>query len=125
MAETTNNNKMRLLRLFRYLYVCTDEEQKVTTQQLHDILTENGYHGNRMTVKNYVDMLIDAGFDIIVSKEATNTFYYGTRIFEIPEIKLMIDAVPSSRFITADNSEKLIGKLAHLAGPSVEKKLIA
>lgn len=126
MAET-GNNKRRLLRLLQYLYEFTDEKNKVTTQDLIRMLSDEGMSCNRMTVKHDVDMLIDAGFDIIVDRGADNSneFCYGTKVFELPELKLLIDAVSSSRFITTSKSEALIKKLAHFAGPSEEKKLTA
>ena len=126
MAEA-GNNKKRLLRLLWYLYEFTDENNKATTQDLIQMLSAEGVSGNRMTVKHDVDMLIDAGFDIIVDSGADNSneFCYGTKVFELPELKLLIDAVSSSRFITASKSEALIKKLAHFAGPSEEKKITA
>lgn len=126
MAEA-GNNKKRLLRLLWYLYEFTDENNKATTQDLIQMLSAEGVSGNRMTVKHDVDMLIDAGFDIIVDRGADNSneFCYGTKVFELPELKLLIDAVSSSRFITASKSEALIKKLAHFAGPSEEKKITA
>lgn len=125
MPTESGNNKRRLLRLLRYLYEYTDIENKVTTQDLLEMLEEDGYTGNRKTIKNDVDTLIDAGFDIIIDKTFSNTFCYGTKVFELPEIKLLIDAISSSRFITVEKSEQLIKKLALFAGPSEEKKLTA
>lgn len=124
MADA-GNNKKRLLRLLRYLYEFTDENNKVTAQELIQMLSDEGMSCNRMTVKHDVDMLIDAGFDIIVDRGADNSneFCYGTKAFELPELKLLIDAVSSSRFIMASKSKVLIKKLAHFAGPSEEKSL--
>ena len=123
----TGNNKRRLLRILQYLYEFTDKKRKVTTQELIQMQSDEGMSCNRMTVKHDVDMLIDAGFDIIVDRgvDNSNEFCYGTKVFELPELKLLIDVVSSSRFITSSKSEALIKKLAHFAGPSEEKKLTA
>lgn len=119
------NNKNRILYLLSYLYKFTDEEHQITTGELLNLLHQQDIKGNRMTIKNDIDMLIDAGFDIVVNREFSNRFYYGSREFELPELKLLIDAVSSSRFITAKKSEELIAKLAAIAGEHQASKLTA
>ena len=56
------------------------------------------------------------GYDIVTIKSSPNKYFWGSRTFEIPELKMLIDAVSSSRFITKKKSEKLIQKIALLAG---------
>jgi len=55
-------------------------------------------------------------YDIVTIKSSPNKYFWGSRNFEIPELKMLIDAVSSSRFITKKKSEELIRKIALLAG---------
>lgn len=106
------NNKGRILFLLQYIYQNTDEEHPVTTNVLIAVLSEVGYIANRKTIKNDINVLEAAGFDIITVKSSGNLFFYGSRSFELPELKLLIDAVSSSKFIILSKSKQLIQKLS-------------
>ena len=60
--------------------------------------------------------LIDAGIDIVVVKSTQNQYFIGSRLFEYPELKMLTDAVASSKIISAKKSEELVQKLCRLAG---------
>ncbi|MDD3414980.1 MAG: WYL domain-containing protein [Lachnospiraceae bacterium] len=120
-----NNNKVRVLYLLKYLFQNTDEEHQVTTQELIDILAAQGFKANRKTVKDDIDMLTVAGYDIITEKSASNSFFYGFRDFELPEIKLLIDAVSSSKHISLEKSKQLIDKLTALESKHRTENLVA
>ena len=126
MAEekTKQDKKGRLLALRDYLYKYTDEQHPVSTQDLIDEMTRQGYPGNRKTIKDDIDVLNKFGMDIITNVSRGNSFYMASREFEIPELKLLVDAVSSSRFISAARSEQLIGKLTAMAS-EYEKSQIA
>ena len=117
MAEDKikQDKKGRLLALRDYLYKYTDEQHPVSTQNLIDEMTRQGYPGNRKTIKDDIDVLNKFGMDIITNVSRGNSFYMASREFEIPELKLLVDAVSSSRFISAAKSEQLIGKLKAMA----------
>lgn len=117
MAEEKikQDKKGRLLALREYLYKYTDEQHPVSTQELIDEMTRQGYPGNRKTIKDDIDVLNKFGMDIITNVSRGNSFYMASREFEIPELKLLVDAVSSSRFISAAKSEQLIGKLSAMA----------
>ena len=61
--------------------------------------------------------------DIIMIKSSPNKYFWGERVFEIPELKLLIDAVSAARFISQDKSDDLIKKLISLAGKSQRHEL--
>lgn len=126
MAEekTKQDKKGRLLALREYLYKYTDEQHPVSTQDLIDEMARQGYPGNRKTIKDDIDVLNKFGMDVITNVSRGNSFYVGSREFEIPELKLLVDAVSSSRFISAAKSEQLIGKLSAMAS-EYEKEQIA
>ena len=115
-TERRTATKSRILFLLRYLYDNTDDEHAISTNELIDVLAQNGFSANRKTVRNDVEMLCDAGYDVIVDKDGkSNSYHYGCRLFELPELKMLVDAVSSSRFINAEKSEALIDKLTSLA----------
>lgn len=112
--KAKQDKKGRLLALREYLYKYTDEQHMVSTQELIDEMTRQGYPGNRKTIKDDIDVLNKFGMDIITNVSRGNSFYVGSREFELAELKLLVDAVSSSRFISAARSEQLIGKLTEM-----------
>lgn len=115
------NKKGRLLALQQYLYHYTDENHPVTTQELVDAMEKMDYSANRKTIKDDIDTLTKFDIDVVTNVSRGNSFFVGSRRFEIPELKLLVDAVSSSRFISAGKSENLIEKLTSLA--SVYQKM--
>lgn len=101
--------KSRLLFLQQYLYENTDDNHSISTNDLIAMLEDNGFKANRKTVRDDVEMLINADHDILIEKEGKSNFYhYGSRSFQLPELKMLVDAVSSSRFISAEKSDTLI-----------------
>lgn len=117
------NKKGRLLALQQYLYKYTDENHPVTTQELIDAMEALGYSANRKTIKDDIDTLIRFDVDIITNVSRGNSFFLGERQFEIPELKLLVDAISSSRFISAAKSENLIKKITSLASGYQAKQI--
>lgn len=73
----------------------------------------HGFPANRKTVKD--DILTVAGYDIVVERGGNNNaFYFGMRDFDLPEIKLLIDAVSSCKHIGVEQSKELIEKRTKL-----------
>ena len=99
MAEdkVKQDKKGRLLALRDYLYKYTDEQHPVSTQDLIDEMARQGYPGNRKTIKDDIDVLNKFGMDIITNVSRGNSFYLASREFEIPELKLLVDAIQSAK----------------------------
>ena len=72
----TVKNKGRILALLQYLYKYTDEEHAVTMNELIEILSQAGYSANRKTVKDDIDIISEAGFDIITIKSSVLTWWF-------------------------------------------------
>ena len=107
--------KSRVLFLLRYLFENTDDEHSANTNDLISVLADNGFSANRKTVRDDVDMICNAGYEILIDKNGkSNSYHFGTRTFELPELKMLVDAVSSSRFISTEKSETLIKKLTSL-----------
>lgn len=111
-----NSTKGRLLFMLRYLQQNTDDQHLVTTPDLLSALEFAGYPVDRKTLYDDISVLkTDFDIDIITEKHRGNEYFVGAREFEMPELKLLIDAVASSRFIFAKESMKLIDKLSSQA----------
>lgn len=118
--------KSRLLFLLRFLYENTDDEHAFSTGELIRVLADNGFAANRKTIRDDIDMLCDAGYEILIDKDGkSNSYHFGSRLFEMPELKMLVDAVSSSRFISAEKSEVLIRKISSLASRYEENELTA
>ena len=111
------NAKLRPFYIAKILYEKTDEDHLLTTAQIEDILREEyGMDTFRKTIKADIEILQKVGFDIEMIKSSQNKYHMLTRMFSIPELKLLMDAVESSKFISKKKSEELTGKLSKLAG---------
>lgn len=112
-----STNKNRLLFLLQYLYENTNDDNRISTSGLMEVIQANGIKVSRNTLANDVKTITDAGFDIIATNgpHNENLYHWGTRPFDLPELKLLIDAVSSARFITRKMSRQLTEKIASLA----------
>ncbi len=110
----TEKQKLKLLYIMQLLMERTDEEHQVTTQDIIDYLDAQGIAAERKSIYTDIDLLIDFGVDIIKIKERPGGYYLASRQFELAELKLLVDAVQASKFITTKKSRELIGKLETL-----------
>ena len=117
-------NKARLITLLKMLYEKTDDQNELTTYQILDNLREQKIHSNDKTLRRDIDMLKKLGFDVIVEHSKPNRYHIGARGFDLAEVKLLIDAVASSRFVTEKKSQELGEKLAKLASENQRSQLI-
>lgn len=111
-----NNQKLKILYLMKILLEKTDEEHRITMQEIIDALESYGVHAERKSLYSDIEYLRVFGVDII-GEQRDRTFYYyvGSRQFELAELKLLVDSVQSAKFITAKKSNELIKKIEGLA----------
>ena len=109
------NQKIKILYLMRVFLEQTDEEHPMSVKELITYLNNMGISAERKTVYDDIETLRNFGMDILNRREKPAGFYLASREFELPELKLLVDAVQSSRFITSRKSRQLIGKLESLA----------
>ena len=107
--------KCRTLYVLKYLWRNTDEDHPVTTAGLLSALEADGITVNRHTVVKDIEQLEEFGIDVVRTKGSPNKYFIGTRTLELPELKLLVDAVESSRFISKKKSNELVKKLYALA----------
>ncbi|WP_270853579.1 helix-turn-helix transcriptional regulator [Roseburia hominis] len=119
----SEKQKQKLLYMAQLLYERTDEDHPVTTQEVIDYLEADGIRSERKTVYTDMEELEDFGLDIIRVKERPGGYYLASRKFELAELKLLVDAVQASKFITTKKSRELIAKLETLCGREQAKQL--
>lgn len=110
----SENQKQKLLYIAKYLMEQTDENHAVSTPQLIEYLSTQGIKAERKSIYSDIETLNDFGMDIIRSEEHRGGYMLASRQFELAEVKLLIDLVQSSKFITEKKSRELIGKLETL-----------
>lgn len=110
----SEKQKLKLLYIMQFLAEKTDEEHSVTTQEIIDYLALNNITAERKSIYTDIDLLMDYGLDIIKIPGRPGGYYLASRRFELAELKLLVDAVQSSKFITTKKSRELIGKLETL-----------
>lgn len=115
--------KQKLLYIVKYLLENTDENNGVTLSEILDFLDRNGITAERKSIYDDLKTLEDFGYDICRTKSKTTKYYIGSREFELAELKLLVDSVQSSKFITERKSNRLIKKIEQLASEGDAKKL--
>lgn len=114
MAKSSNQ-KLKLLYLVRFLMQYSDEEHPVSMARIIAELAKNDISAERKSIYDDIESLRSFGVDIIQVKGKNGGYYIGERDFELPELKLLVDSVQSSKFITQDKTYKLIKKIESLA----------
>lgn len=116
--------KIKLLYIYEVLMRETDEKHCMSAKDLIDYLAEKEVFVERKTIFSDIETLKSFGVDICLSKSKDNSGYYiGARDFELPEMKIITEAILSSRFISVKKSKQLIEKLSSLVSPSERKEL--
>ena len=119
-----NDTRLRILYLYQLLLSQSDEDHPLSTKQITDKMEElHSIHMHRTTVSSDIALLKAAGFEIMAERKRAWEYYLADRAFSIPELKLLIDAVQSSKFITENKSNKLIKKIEGLASIYEAKSL--
>ena len=104
----------KILYVLKILSESTNESQPMTAERLNERLAEYGAQMERKSIYAAVDTLISFGYDIQNSKAEPKGYYMASREFELAEIKLLVDAVQSSKVITHKKSIQLINKIKKL-----------
>ncbi len=117
------NNKNRILLMLEYLWDNTDEAHTVSLADITRHLESHGITADPRTLRKDIAQLTEFGIDVVVDRRVQNRYHIASRHFEAPEVKLLIDAVQSSRFITNKKSKALIQKLAAFVAPNQKQVL--
>lgn len=110
------NQKLKLYYLAKLMVKETDDDHYLTMPQIRELLTERyGITADRKSLYDDMEALRTLGIDVMMEQVGKNYFYHvGSKHFEIAELKLLVDAIQSSKFITERKSNELIKKLTGL-----------
>ena len=112
--------KLKLFYLRDFLLRSSDEEHLVTIKDMIAHLASHDISAERKSLYSDLSLLQDYGMDIVRTPKG---YYVGSRVFELPELKLLVDSVQSSKFITHKKTGTLIHKLESLASVHEAKQL--
>lgn len=123
-SVSESDTRLRIMYMYQLLLKYSDEDHPLTTNQIRELMEkEHGILMHRTTVPKDVDLLIAAGFPIHTQRSRANKYYLEEGRFELPELKVLIDAVESSKFITEKKSRALVEKLISLTSETNAAKL--
>ncbi len=108
--------KLKLLYIKEYLERFSDEDHVASVQDLIAYLDKNGISAERKSIYDDIECLRDFGMDIVNVKGKQSGYYLASREFDLPELKLLVDAVAAAKFLTEKKSQGIIKKIASLAG---------
>lgn len=116
--------KLKLLYIIQILEQFTDENHVISTPEIIEKLGEHDILAERKSIYDDINQLIDFGYDIVQRKtKGSSGYYLASRQFELPELKLLVDAVQASKFITLKKSKELIHKLEQFSSKYEGKQL--
>jgi len=113
MAKSPNQ-KLKLLYLLQYLSRQSDEQHPVTVAQMIEELDRHGITAERKSIYDDLEALRLFGVDVVQKRDKSVSYYIGQRDFELPELKLLVDSIQSSKFVTQRKTLSLIRKLEAL-----------
>ena len=116
-------NKLKLLYLAQFLQEQTDEEHPKTVQDMLAYLERYDITAERKSIYADLELLKFFGMDIQSVKAKSYGYFLGERDFQLPELKLLIDVVQASPFLTPNKSMELIGKLEKLTSQPNARQL--
>lgn len=118
----SGNQKLKLLYIMEMLMKESDAEHPLTAAAIIGRLEREGIAAERKSVYRDIQVLQEYGLDIEKSEEQ-NGFYLDSGEFELPELKLLVDAVVASKFITEKKSRELVSKIERLGSVYQAKHL--
>ena len=119
----SSNQKKKVLFIASLLLRKSNENNPVSMSEILEYLESNGISAERKSIYDDIEALKEFGLDIIYTRDKDRGYFIGSREFELAELKMLVDAVGSSRFITERQSRKLISKLTKLACEQDAKSL--
>ena len=117
------NQKQKLFRLLEILMRETDEEHGLSMPEIISRLEEYGISAERKSLYDDFITLGELGFEVNHTATRPPKYKLENRIFELAELKMLVDAIQSSKFITAGKSREIIEKLGIFAGAHHSREL--
>lgn len=117
------HQKLKILYILQILMEDSDERHPITTKGLIAELETYGIRAERKSIYDDIAALEDYGVDVVKVAEKPGGYYLAKREFELAELKLLVDAVQASKFVTQAKSRELIHKLEHLTSRENARQL--
>ena len=112
-----NFSKIKLLRIWEILKQESDEEHPLSTNQIIERLARGGISCDRRTLYQDIAALNSYGYEVICRRgQHSNSYYVEDRSFDVPELRILIDAVQAASFLTEKKTVELVDKIAALGG---------
>lgn len=118
-------SKLKTLMIYHLLDRYSDEEHPLSTTDLIDMLEKRDIKCERKSIYADIEALNEMGCDIMTTNLPKRGFFMASRLFEIPEVRLLIDAVTSAGFITPKKTEELVKKLETLVSKNQAIELVS
>lgn len=119
------SSKTKTLLIYKFLSEYSDESHPLSTTQLIDMLSSHGIKCERKSIYADIKTLNEIGFEILTSFSPNRGFFMSGRKFELPQVRLLIDAVSSAGFITPNKTKDLVAKLKTLVSVNQAKDLVS
>lgn len=119
----TATQRLKILYLYKILLERSDEEHMITMPEIISQLELYGITAGRKALYDDIEALRTYGLDIISVRGDKSGYYVASRDFELPELKLLADAVTSSRFLTQKKSSELLKKIESLSSVHQAKQI--
>lgn len=116
----SGSNKLKTLLVYQYLMDETDENNQANASDIIKYLSDHGVSSERKAIYKEIEALQEAGYDVVKGEKG---YYMGSRLFEVAELKLLVDAIGSSKFISEKKSRDLLKKMGKLASKSEARLL--
>ncbi|MDF2883029.1 MAG: hypothetical protein K0R54_3586 [Clostridiaceae bacterium] len=121
--EIEGKSKYKILYLLEILEKESDDEHKLSMKSIQEKLEKRGIKAERKSISRDIKLLCDYGYDIISYGENREGYFMASRNFNVSELRLLIDAVLSAKFISVKQSRELVDKLKLLTSKDLAKKL--
>lgn len=114
MQNNSGGSKLKLLTLMKALIEYSDEEHPLTSAELCALMEKRGIACERKSLYRDITVLAEFGVDIVSTRSPKPGFFVAKRDFELPEVRLLMDAVLTAPFITNKKTAELMAKLQSL-----------
>ncbi len=119
--QSKNYTKLKLLYIQKFLEEFSDEDNPMSVERMTELLLEVGIECEKKSIYSDVKTIREFGVDVITTKAPINGYYIANREFQLPEVKLLADAMQSANFITPKKTDELIEKICTLCSQSQAK----
>lgn len=121
--KSESGGRLKILYLYKILWEKTDSEHIITMPKIQEELKKYGVEAGRKAVYEYIDALREFGAEIDSGAGKSSGYNLASRGFDLPELKLLADAVVSSRFFTEKKAKALVEKLETLCSEHEAKSI--